>query len=196
MKKLVEYRKNENHMVLILGKCLGGFYVHRLIRFPVAGRGGEQAFPMELEICPVDASNADRCQPVMSARGISDYLKQGELTQGWLFLDPETKETAAMYWLFFQGAREAEYRVRGNGEAALISDIYVFEPYRGKRLAARLLDHALSVCGERGVRYLYASVRKTNPSAWRFYDRVGYEDTGTRRFIRLLWHNFPQQYVP
>ena len=196
MSRFIEYRKDENHMVLIAGRCLAGFYDHRLIRFPVSGCGGEQAFPTDLEICPVDASNADRCRPVMSARGISDYLKQKEVTRGYLFLDPQTKETAAMYWLFFKGAAEAEYRVRGNGEAALISDFYVFEAYRGRRIASRLLNHAFSVCRERGVTYLYASVRKTNPSAWKAYDRIGYEDTGTRKFFRLLGHNFPQQYVP
>lgn len=196
MGKFIEYRKDENHMVLIAGKCLGGFYDHRLIRFPVSNYTQEQAIQIELEICPVDASNADRCRPVMSAKGISDYLNQKEAVQGWLFLDSQTKETAAMYWLFFKGAVEAEYRVRGDGEAALISDIYVFESYRGRRIVSRLLDHAFSVCRERGVRYLYASVRKTNPSAWKAYDRIGYEDTGTRRFFRLLGHNIPQQYVP
>ena len=196
MKKLIEIRTDSNRMLLVLGRCVAGSYDHRLIRFPVEQYKEDSLCMRPLEAQPADQSNISVFAQTPYGMGIAKYLGNEAVSQGYVFLDPETGTPAAVCWLFFCGAEEAEYTVRGGGEAALISDIYVFEAYRGQRIVSQLLHYAFRVCRERGVKDLYASVRKNNEAAWRAYGRVGFEDAGERKFVRILGHNFPKQYIP
>lgn len=196
MKKLIEIKTDTNAMIRVFGKTLAIRYDHRLIRFPLSRSYETPAGGKAYAVRRIDAQNAELCRINMSAKGISRYLQAEDTICGYLFQDPETGEAVGYYWLFFRGAREAEYTVRGDGSAALISNIYVFEAFRGQRILGQLLLHAFSVCRERGVQELYASVRRNNASAWKGYDRIGYEEAGSRRFFRLLGHNIPTQYIP
>lgn len=196
MMKPIEIKTDTNVMIRVFGKTLAVRYDHRLIRFPLSRSYEASAGGKAFTIRRIDRQNADVCRINMSAKGISRYLQAGDTIRGYLFQDPDSGEAVGYYWLFFRGAREAEYTVRGNGESALISNIYVFEAYRGQRIFGQLLLHAFSVCRENGAQYLYASVRKNNASAWKGYDRIGYEEMGSRRFFRFVGHNVPTQYIP
>ena len=196
MKKIIEFKRDTNLTICVCGKGLAVFFDHGLIRFPVEKLCAASSAAQQYRVREIDESNAKLCRVNMSAEALSQYLSAGMPIRGYLFYDSQANEAVAFYWLFFQGAKEREYTIRGLGDAALISYIYVFEPYRGNRFIQTLLRHAGTVCREAGVSYLYASVRKNNLSAWKAYDRIGYEYIGRRRFIRLLGKNLPAQSIP
>lgn len=195
MKKPIEIKKDTNYTVRVFGKGLAVFFNHRLIRFSVAAHD-EAGWDETLEIRQIDETNAALCRASVSEKALTGFLRSGASVRGFLFLDRASGEPIGYDWLFFEGAHDSEYTVRGHGDAVLISYIYVFDAFRGKRMIAHMLSHAFSVCRELGVGFLYASVRKNNASAWKAYDRIGFEEMGARRFVRLLGHNIPKQYIP
>lgn len=196
MKKLIEIKKDTNYTVCVLGRGLAVYFNHRLIRFSVAEHCRETIDTETIEIRQIDASNAAICRASVSAKTLSGFLNSGMPIQGFLFFDRVSGDPIGYYWLFFDGARDSEYSVRGNGEAALISYVYVFDGYRGRRMAALLYRHAFAVCSENAVKDLYASVRKNNTAAWKAYERIGFEDLGPRKFLRLLGRNIPSRHIP
>lgn len=145
----------------------------------------------------IDLSNVSLCLGEGAPLKLfTKYLKSNEKIKAFIFFDKLTKEACGYYWLFFKGAHEWEYTICGNGESALISSVYVFEKWRGKRLMQIMIEHAFQICRREGIKYIYASVRKNNASAWKAYNRVGYELIENRQFIRFLAYFVPIQHIP
>ena len=59
-----------------------------------------------------------------------------------------------------------------------------------------MIGYAFRLCQREGIKYIYTSVRKNNISAWRAYNKIGYELVENRKFVRFLGNNIPKQYVP
>ena len=68
--------------------------------------------------------------------------------------------------------------IQDQGELA---NIAVEERYRGQRIGAMLLDHALEVAAGRGVESVYLEVRVSNAAARAMYESRGFEQIGVRR---------------
>ena len=68
--------------------------------------------------------------------------------------------------------------IQDQGELA---NIAVEERYRGQRIGAMLLDHALEVAAGRGVESVYLEVRVSNEAARAMYESRGFEQIGVRR---------------
>jgi ribosomal-protein-alanine N-acetyltransferase len=68
--------------------------------------------------------------------------------------------------------------IQDQGELA---NIAVEARYRGQRIGAMLLDHALEVAASRGVETVYLEVRVSNEAARAMYQSRGFEQIGTRR---------------
>ena len=68
--------------------------------------------------------------------------------------------------------------IQDQGELA---NIAVEQRYRGQRIGAMLLDHALEVSASRGVESVYLEVRVSNVTARQMYESRGFEQIGVRR---------------
>jgi [ribosomal protein S18]-alanine N-acetyltransferase len=68
--------------------------------------------------------------------------------------------------------------IQDQGELA---NIAVETRYRGQRIGAMLLDHALEVAASRGVQSVYLEVRVSNAAARAMYESRGFEQIGVRR---------------
>jgi len=62
------------------------------------------------------------------------------------------------------------------GRDALVDELYVREPFRGRGLGTACLGWLGQVCRDEGVHALHLEVDRTNERAKRLYPRVGYED--------------------
>lgn len=68
--------------------------------------------------------------------------------------------------------------IQDQGELA---NIAVEARYRGQRIGAMLLDHALETAASRGVESVYLEVRVSNDAARQMYESRGFEQIGVRR---------------
>jgi ribosomal-protein-alanine N-acetyltransferase len=68
--------------------------------------------------------------------------------------------------------------IQDQGELA---NIAVAARYRGLRIGARLLDHALEIAAARGVASVYLEVRVSNAQARALYESRDFEQIGVRR---------------
>ena len=197
MKKLFEIRRGKNLAFLVCGRYVFTVFNHGLIRFAVSAADGPLSLGEKVEVCPIDETNLQLCaESAASDKLYRRIMKSGEPIRAFAFRDRDSGETMGFYWLFLQGACDLEYRVKGDGSCALISYVFVYEKFRGQRFMERMFQHAFAVCREEGVRFLYASVRRNNASAWKAYGRIGYEEMGSRRFLRVLRRNIPPQSIP
>ncbi|HHL39176.1 MAG TPA: ribosomal-protein-alanine N-acetyltransferase [Deltaproteobacteria bacterium] len=67
-----------------------------------------------------------------------------------------------------------------HGEAHILN-IAVHPDFRRRGLGSRLLDHALGLMEERGVRGVFLEVRRSNRAARRMYGRFGFRELFVRR---------------
>ena len=68
---------------------------------------------------------------------------------------------------------------------ALVSDLFVGEEYMGKGVAKKLFTRAKKFAKEKGADYLKLDVDVKNPSANRFYDKMGLFEFHTTRMVKL-----------
>lgn len=68
------------------------------------------------------------------------------------------------------------YSLEFHGRDAMVDELYVREPFRGRGLGAACLAWAEEVCRSEGVRALHLEVDHANPRAKRLYHRHGYRD--------------------
>jgi ribosomal-protein-alanine N-acetyltransferase len=85
-------------------------------------------------------------------------------------------------WLMFAGDQQV-----GHGVIQLILDeahllnITVKPESQGHGLGLRLLEHLLQQARQRGARECFLEVRASNQSAYRLYERYGFNEVGRRR---------------
>lgn len=85
-------------------------------------------------------------------------------------------------WLMFEGTQQV-----GHGVIQIILDeahllnITVKPESQGRGLGLRLLEHLMARAGELGARECFLEVRETNQSAYRLYERFGFNEIGRRR---------------
>lgn len=78
------------------------------------------------------------------------------------------------------------YRVRNC--AFFVKFVYVFEEFRGKRIASKLFEQLFLRINEQKVLF---SVRKKNDSAIKSYIRAGAKEKCRKRFVRIMKVNIP-----
>lgn len=85
-------------------------------------------------------------------------------------------------WLMFEGSQQV-----GHGVIQLILDeahllnITVKPESQGRGLGLRLLEHLMRRAGELGAGECFLEVRASNSSAYRLYERYGFNEIGRRR---------------
>lgn len=85
-------------------------------------------------------------------------------------------------WLMFEGSQQV-----GHGVINLILDeahllnITVKPESQGRGLGLRLLEHLMQRARERGGNECFLEVRASNQSAYRLYERFGFNEIGRRR---------------
>lgn len=85
-------------------------------------------------------------------------------------------------WLMFEGAQQVGHGVINViiDEAHLLN-ITVKKESQGCGLGLRLLEHLMARAYERGGRECFLEVRASNVSAYRLYERYGFNEIGRRR---------------
>ncbi|GBG38167.1 GNAT family N-acetyltransferase [Mycobacterium montefiorense] len=66
--------------------------------------------------------------------------------------------------------------------AAELSKLYLLPDYHGSTASAALMDAALAIAADWGVRCMWLGVSKANQRAQRFYAKSGFNINGTRTF--------------
>jgi ribosomal-protein-alanine N-acetyltransferase len=85
-------------------------------------------------------------------------------------------------WVMFQGEQQV-----GHGVIDLILDeahllnITIDPAYQGRGLGLALLEHLMSRAQQRGGQECFLEVRASNQSAYRLYERFGFNEIGRRR---------------
>ncbi|MDF3934060.1 ribosomal protein S18-alanine N-acetyltransferase [Pseudomonas citronellolis] len=85
-------------------------------------------------------------------------------------------------WLMFEGSQQV-----GHGVIQLILDeahllnITVKPENQGRGLGLSLLEHLMARASELGARECFLEVRESNQSAYRLYERFGFNEIGRRR---------------
>ena len=85
-------------------------------------------------------------------------------------------------WLMFEGSQQV-----GHGVIQLILDeahllnITIKPESQGSGLGLRLLEHLMRRAAELGARECFLEVRDSNRSAYRLYERYGFNEIGRRR---------------
>lgn len=189
--KILTINKEQNMSIRLFGRNLITIYNHKMILFPPSNNSYLCSMCPE-SISQINAQNLKDCDG--GETSLSLFIKylttQGEVTRGFIFYDKKTNDVIGYYWLFFTGANEFEYRIRSSN-IALISNIYVFEKYRGNGFVRKMVNHAMQICKEMKVQRLYAAVRKNNKSAWNAYNKIGFDIVKDYIFIRFLKINIP-----
>lgn len=83
-------------------------------------------------------------------------------------------------------SREAQYRIE-NCEF-FVKYVFVYEKFRGKRVASKLFEELFKKTGENT---LTLAVRKNNISAIKAYQRLGGKSICENKFLRVLKLNIP-----
>ena len=68
-----------------------------------------------------------------------------------------------------------------------LDDLSVTERYRGRGIGTRLIREAEAYAKEQGIRHIFFHVEKSNLSAFRLYERLGYaiyRDDGSRYLMK------------
>lgn len=85
-------------------------------------------------------------------------------------------------WLMFEGSQQV-----GHGVIQIILDeahllnITVKPESQGRGLGLRLLEHLMARANALGARECFLEVRESNQSAYRLYERFGFNEIGRRR---------------
>ncbi len=66
-------------------------------------------------------------------------------------------------------------------DEAEITNIAVYETYRNRGIARKLLEGLVTLCGRRNVKYLHLEVRESNVAARHLYTGYGFEIDGMRK---------------
>lgn len=90
--------------------------------------------------------------------------------------------TAYECWVMFEGEQQVGHGVINVilDEAHLLN-ITVKPQSQGHGLGLRLLEHLMQRAQERGGRECFLEVRASNTSAYRLYERYGFNEVGRRR---------------
>lgn len=64
-----------------------------------------------------------------------------------------------------------------------IERIYVLEEHQGKRLGQRFLEEITAIAKRKNAGYLWLGVWEHNTGAIRFYERYGFEKSGTHAYV-------------
>lgn len=187
--KTVQIFRNTNYTIRLFGRNLLVIYNHAIIKLNAEEKKNFNIND-DIDVYLIDEYNLSLCKGGETSLSLfSDYLRnQRDRIWGYIFIDKSNNEPIGYFWLFFPGSKEFEYKVVSE---PMISNVYIFEKYRGRGYAGQMMNYALKICWDKGYKHLLAAVRKNNKSAWNAYKKVGFTIIQNKSFIRLLKINIP-----
>ena len=115
-------------------------------------------------------------------------LEQKEYVEGYGFKDSNGRVVGHLY-LMKRGGNEVMYKIR-NIDAYLFA-VRVYDEFRGRRYAEEMIGWLAEKEKREGISEIYLAVKKTNASAIKAYERIGFHKIGSRTFIRIWRVNIP-----
>jgi diamine N-acetyltransferase len=99
--------------------------------------------------------------------GLNTLLADSSIGQAWLVL---SGTQTAGYVIFTYG-----FDIEFGGRLALITDLYLESPFRGRGIGRRILEHIEAHCRSIGLRGLELQVETDNTEARALYIKFGFE---------------------
>ncbi len=86
------------------------------------------------------------------------------------------------YYLMEVGGKAAGYAaIKPEGETMFLSKIYVSQPYRRQKLAARTLSYLEEIAREQHCHSMYLTVNKHNSGSIAAYQKLGFQKVRTQK---------------
>jgi ribosomal protein S18 acetylase RimI-like enzyme len=77
------------------------------------------------------------------------------------------------------------YSLEFHGRDAVLDELFIREPYRGRGAGKRALSFVEKLCGELGIRALHLVVERENVNAQAFYRKIGFQ--AQDRYLMTKW---------
>ena len=136
---------------------------------------------------------SDTFDDVKASKAIRKMIReQPKYVQGWGFRDQSGTVVGHIY-LMRRGGNEVLYKIRTVD--AYVFAVRVFEEHRGKRYAGEMISWLMYQLYSEGIKELWLTVKKSNTSAIRAYEKLGFERVGSSKFVRVMGHNFPYRRI-
>lgn len=185
-KKYFEVSRGSAFSIKVLGKCIYTYYNHLIMRL----NKRDAVFDFQ--------SSNDFVAKIMTKEVIECCVNSDFDNRYMEFLRKKYNELFCGIAIFCQGeicgyicglkpkSREQQYRVRKC--EFFVKYVYVYEKFRGKRVASKLFEELFDKFQISEVKF---AVRTNNHSAIKAYRKTGAEEIARRKFIRILKFNIP-----
>lgn len=190
MKKFFSIDKTENYTICLFEHRLFEICDHYLISFSLDRFS--MKFPYDLlNMERIDKNNIQYLKNIgYNYITMSKYiLEEKEPIDAFMFFTKDKHEPVGCIWVMYKGGNEAQYRIRNID--AFGFHFAVFPKFRGNRYIEYFIYRLLKHIEKKGIKKLYASVRKNNESALRAYSRSGMKIESSKRFYRFIKWRIP-----
>lgn len=152
-------------------------------------RGNLEDFPdIDSTLTPFEV-HPDNFDDVNAGKAIRKMItEQSSCVHGWGFKD-QNGNTIGHIYLMSRGGIEVLYRI--NDIDAYLFAVRVFESFRGNSYSSMMISWLAKNLREKGIKELYLTVKKSNISAIKVYENLGFEKIGDRFFVRIGKVNIP-----
>lgn len=82
------------------------------------------------------------------------------------------REPAGYAFTLLRGTEDWQYKIRNID--AYINRVFVFEKYRGQRLATKMINYTIEILKEKNIKDIYLGVKINNQSAINAYEYMGF----------------------
>lgn len=171
--------------IKVFGKRLLVTYSH--FYYKLSFQSFKPADSGRLERFEISAAGYDR---IPLSADLKRMLEQqpGYVT-GYGFTDQDGNVIGHVF-LMTKGGNEVLYKIRNIDLYAFA--LRVFEPYRGNGYAGEIMSSVIDMLkNDSGKQELYLTVKKDNKTAIKIYERLGFEQIGTKAFVRVGKINIP-----
>lgn len=179
----------ENLKVFVLGKTILTYYQHIIMKI-------ERKY--FLTYCPredlvVRGFTSDVLDDMKKADFGAEYiktLKEKYVEKFYGFALYKNNEICGYICGLRPKSEEIQYRIRKC--EFFVKYVYVFEKFRGQRIASELFSHLFLNISENSI---VLAVRKNNTSAIKAYRRIGGESISEKKFMRIFKLKIPYHKV-
>ena len=77
------------------------------------------------------------------------------------------------------------YSLEFHGRDAILDELFIRQPYRGRGMGKQILRFVEQACGELGIRALHLVVERENINAQAFYRKIGFQTQD--RYLMTKW---------
>lgn len=145
--------------------------------------------------------NLKELQRISTETFIDAFEKQNNPQDFWEYVNHAFSEEAlsnqlaqegtAFYFAYCNSSLVGYFKINiGNAQSDVkdpnsleLERIYVLKDHQGKQFGANMLDKAIRMAKEMGLKYLWLGVWEHNAAAIRFYERFGFKKFGEHPYI-------------